>query len=207
MIFDLLFARIRTGACGTIVTRTWLPPSPSPCLVPTTSGDPRRQATSSLGNFLDRKTMAKAPSSCCITAIVRCGKFKLGFSVTSWSYRNLVSFATVSVSVCEVKVTPWEASMSLSTLWFVMMPLCTTRKSMSGSDACGWLFSRDGCPCVAHLVCAMPTWHESILSFLSLASVLIISATLFSSFSIVPTSRKTIGSSGPSPSHASPALS
>ena len=39
-----------------------------------------------------------------------------------------------------------------------MIPLCTTTNLFPLSDLCGWEFTSDGTPWVAHLVCEMPTW-------------------------------------------------
>ena len=63
-----------------------------------------------------------------------------------------------------------------------MMPLCTTRKVLFGSERCGCELTSDGGPCVAQRVCAMPTWFTStscMLSVLSSAQACVIRATAF----------------------------
>ena len=63
-----------------------------------------------------------------------------------------------------------------------MMPLCTTRKVLFGSERCGCELTSDGGPCVAQRVCAMPTWFTStscMLSVLSSAQAYVIRATVF----------------------------
>ena len=61
----------------------------------------------------------------------------------------------ISVSVSEVKVTPWAASRSRSTAALSMMPLWTTLIRPS-SLLCGWALASVAGPWVAHRVCPMP---------------------------------------------------
>ena len=41
---------------------------------------------------------------------------------------------------------------SFKTLKLLTMPLCTTTNVLSGPELCGWLFTSQGDPWVAHLV-------------------------------------------------------
>ena len=66
----------------------------------------------------------------------------------------------ISVSVSELKVTPWPASRSRSAPALSMMPLCTTVIRPS-SLVCGCAFSSVAGPWVAHRVCPMPILPDS----------------------------------------------
>jgi len=79
------------------------------------------------------------------TAVVRSGAPACIARSTRW--------AKISVSVSDEKCAPAEVSSARSARWFSMMPLWIT---VIAPARCGWLFSSDGRPWVAHRVWPMP---------------------------------------------------
>ncbi len=123
----------------------------SESLTPISRGDTRLAATITSGRSAWTSAREKAPRTLPSATRTASTRPASGSSRRADSTR----WARTSVSVSDSSRCPDAMRPSASSTWFSMIPLWT-RASRPEQSRCGWAFSSEGRPWVAHRVCPMP---------------------------------------------------